>query len=292
MRVSRMELINLKTFKTVVEAGGVQAASRVLHTVQSNVTARIRRLEEELEVSLFYRSGRSLKLTPAGSLLLDYAEKLLHLEQQTIQALHQMGSASGELRIGAMESFAAGRLPGLLQALRRLHPKLHPRISSDTSAELIDAVLEHRLDCAFVGGPVDHPLLHSTPVVTETLVLVSAKEGVVENTFIMFKEGCAYRQRAKAWLQERGKVGTQMLEMGTQEGILGCVAVGLGVTLLPRHVAEQSPYFSALKLEPLPPRFSEVPTVLITHRDSIALMGVESLKSLIGRTLPVWESVA
>ncbi|MFW1678535.1 LysR family transcriptional regulator [Pontibacter sp. JAM-7] len=285
-------MVNLKTFVAVVESGGVQAASRVLNTVQSNVTARIRRLEEELHASLFYRSGRSLKLTPAGNLLLDYAEKLLHLEQQAVQALHQMGSASGELRIGAMESFAAGRLPGLLQALRRRHPTLQPRVNSASSAELIDAVLEHRLDCAFVGGPVEHELLDVAPVVTEKLVLVSAKEGAVEDTFIMFRPGCAYRQRAEAWLQERGKVATQVLEMGTQEGILGCVAVGLGMTMLPQHVVEQSAYFSALKLETLPARYSAVPTLLISHRDAISMLGVESIKMLIGSALPVWESVA
>ena len=77
-----MELISLKTFKTVAEHGGVLAASKLLHTVQSNITARIKRLEEELDTALFYRKGRKLELTPAGTTLLEYANKLIQLEQQ------------------------------------------------------------------------------------------------------------------------------------------------------------------------------------------------------------------
>ena len=64
-----MELIALKTFETVVEEGGILAASRKLNTVQSNVTSRIQRLEEELETKLFFRKGRGLKLAPSGKVL-------------------------------------------------------------------------------------------------------------------------------------------------------------------------------------------------------------------------------
>lgn len=287
-----MELINLKTLKTVVDEGGIQAAATVLNTVQSNVTARIRRLEKELGTSLFFRSGRSLKLSPAGSLLLDYAEKLLRLEQQAIQAVHQLGGANGELRIGTMESFAAGRLPGLLQALRGRHPNLQPKVSSETSGELIQAVLEHQLDCAFVGGPVDHPALQALPVVTEKLVLVSAKQNTVANTFIMFRKGCRYRECAEAWLRDKGRVDTQILEMGTQEGILGCVAVGLGFTLVPKHVVEKSPYFADLELSHLPSRYSDVPTLLVSRKDTVATLGIKSLIALISEALPEWESAA
>jgi len=287
-----MELVSLKTFKTVVEQGGVLAASRVLHTVQSNITARIKRLEQELGSALFYRKGRSLELTPAGSTLLDYANKLLQLEQQAGIAVRQVGEATGELRIGSMESFAAVRMPGVLQALRKAHPQLMPRVQSDTSGALIQDVLDYRLDCAFVGGPVEHPDLVCHLVLMEELVLVSALGMTIPDTLIMFREGCAYRDRAQRWLKDNGKVNTQVMNLGTQEGILGCVAVGLGFTLVPRKVVEESRYANDLKIDVLAAEYSQVPTLLVTHKDATTMAGIETLLALFKGKLPEWESAA
>ena len=75
-----LELQSLRTFLAVVEEGGIQSASRRLNTVQSNVTTRIKRLEEELGTSLFHRKGRGLTLAPPGRVLLEYARKMSALE--------------------------------------------------------------------------------------------------------------------------------------------------------------------------------------------------------------------
>ncbi|RTL30314.1 MAG: LysR family transcriptional regulator, partial [Rhodocyclaceae bacterium] len=99
------------------------AASRKLNTVQSNVTGRIRRLEEELGTELFHRKGRGLELAPSGRVLLDYARRMLLLERETSAAVRQVGESAGELRIGAMETFAAVHLPRALKAVRARHPR-------------------------------------------------------------------------------------------------------------------------------------------------------------------------
>lgn len=287
-----MELLSLKTFKAVVEYGGVQAASKALHTVQSNVTARIKRLEEELDAPLFYRKGRGLELTPAGITLLDYADKLLQLEHQAGMAVKQVGESTGELRIGSMESFAATRLPGILQSLRTKHPKLMPRVSTETSGALVQKVLDYKLDCAFVGCPIEHKELVCTQVMVEELVLASAKALSFPETLIIFRDGCAYRDIAQRWLRDSGRVDTEVMDMGTQEGILGCVAVGLGFTLLPRKVVEESRYALDLKLDLLEPQYSQVPITMITHRNAVELAGVETLVSLFSENLPEWVSAA
>src|SRR5574343_883570 len=158
IRLNRnMELIALRTFQAVVEEGGILAASRKLNTVQSNVTGRIRKLEEELGTELFFRKGRGLELAPSGRVLLDYARRMLQLEQQTTAAVRQVGESSGELRIGAMETFAALHLPTALKAVRSEHPRVELRVFTEPTAVLVDKVLDHKLDCAFVAGPVIHP---------------------------------------------------------------------------------------------------------------------------------------
>lgn len=273
-----MELVVLRTFQTVVEEGGILAASRKLNTVQSNVTSRIRRLEEELGAELFFRRGRGLELAPSGRVLLDYARRMLQLERQTSLAVRQVGESAGELRIGAMETFTALHLPAALKTVRARHPGLELRIQADTSFALIDKVLAHKLDCAFVAGPVSHPELNFESLVEEELVCIHARDADPDiQPLILFREGCAYRARALAWQRASGRTLTDVMEFGTLEGILGCVAVGLGWTLMPRRVVQLSAHREDLVVETVPEDIARVPTGMITHRDSPPLAARNTL---------------
>lgn len=277
-----MELVALRTFQAVVEEGGILAASRKLNTVQSNVTGRIRRLEEELGAELFFRKGRRLELAPSGRVLLDYARRMLLLERQTSAAVRQVGETAGELRIGAMETFAALHLPTALKAVRAEHPRIELRVYTDTSATLTDKVLAHKLDCAFVAGPVIHPDLAFDELVVEELVQVCAiGASPVLQPLILFREGCAYRSRAIAWQRAIGHAVADAMEFGTLEGILGCVAVGLGWTLMPRRVVEQSPHAADLLIETVPDEIGRVPTGMITLRDAPPLVALKTLGAAV-----------
>lgn len=273
-----MELQSLRTFQTVVEEGGVLSASRKLHTVQSNVTNRIKRLERELGAELFYRKGRGLELSPAGKVLLGYAQQMLQLESQAGLAMRQVGEQAGELRIGAMETFAARRLPSALKALRQSHPGMQLQIRAATSGKLVQKVLEHQLDCAFVGGPVEHPDLLVDPVGEEHLVLAHARgQAYRQLPLVQFREGCSYRNRALTWQRESGHEAGEVIEFGTPDGILGCVAVGLGCSLIPTWLVENSRYRDELELEELPARLSRVPLVMVRHRAAAGLKAMERL---------------
>src|ERR1700752_3489296 len=83
-----MDLADLQIFRSVVHAGGITRATEQLHRVQSNGTTRVRQLEAELGVDLFIREGKRLHPSPAGHLLLDYADRLLDLAQEAREALH------------------------------------------------------------------------------------------------------------------------------------------------------------------------------------------------------------
>tara|TARA_R110001583_G_scaffold35444_2_gene117918 strand:+ start:2497 stop:3354 length:858 start_codon:yes stop_codon:yes gene_type:complete len=273
-----MELLSLRTFQAVVDEGGVLSASRKLNTVQSNITTRIKKLEQELGAELFYRKGRGLELAPSGRVLLEYSRQLLQLESRAGAAVRQVGEHSGELRIGTMETFAALRLPPALKTLRQTHPGLELRVETNTSSVLIERVLNHKLDCAFVGGLIDHPELDAVEVLQEELVLVRSKQHAdSQSALILFREGCAYRDRALMWQRECGQQISEVMELGTLDGILGCVAVGLGCTLVPRGIINQSRYQQDLSVESLPAHLSLIPTVLVQHRHATPLKAVTSL---------------
>lgn len=277
-----MELVALRTFEVVVEEGGILAASKKLNTVQSNVTGRIRRLEEELGTELFHRKGRGLELAPPGRVLLDYARRMLALERQTAAAVRQVGESSGELRIGTMETFAALHLPVALKVVRASHPQVELRVSTDTTALLVDKVLNHKLDCAFVAGPVVHPGLLFEALASEELVQVhAAGSDPVQLPLILFREGCAYRTRALVWQRAIGHATADVMEFGTLDGILGCVSVGLGWTLMPRRIVEASQHAADLVVAPVPPEIGQVPTGMVTLREAAPLAALRTLADAV-----------
>lgn len=278
-RIIIMELKTLNTFKTVAEEGGILLASRKLHTVQSNVTTRIKRLEAEIGKPLFYRKGRGLELSPSGHILLNYARQILQLESQAIQAVQLVGEQTGELRIGSMETFAALRLPTVLKKVQETHPKMKLHIETNTSSMLIQRVLDHSLDCAFVGGVVKHTDLIVVEISQEELVLVHSKYAKCEELpLILFGEGCAYRALALEWQRKQGNQISEVMEFGTLDGILGCVSLGLGCTLMPHWAIKGSRYSNELKVKKLDPRLSCIPTVMIRHKDAIPLKSFETLE--------------
>src|SRR6476620_1577730 len=127
-----MDLDSLQIFKAVVDYGGITKAASHLNRVQSNITTRVKNLEDKLGVKLFERHGGRLALSSQGQLLLDYAEKLLRLSSEAESAL-RCGKPTGILRIGTMESTAAMRLPSLLSQFHRQYPDVQIELVTGTS---------------------------------------------------------------------------------------------------------------------------------------------------------------
>lgn len=272
-----MNVLGLKTFAAVASQGGITSAAQTLHTVQSNITQRIRMLESELGLALFKRHSRGMELTRAGQRLLPYANRIVALMDEAQAAAKGEEDAPAVLTIGSMETTAAVRLPSLLAAYRRVLPQVAITLETGPTAALIEAVLTRRLDGAFIAGPLNNHALVSLVAFEEELVLVSSAGWVrpselgrrLENgaAAIMFKTGCSYRQRFEQLLSERGWPRYTRLEMGTLEGILGCVAAEVGISLLPRSIVENAANRSALRCHPSTGKKYAVKTLFIRRRD-------------------------
>ncbi len=272
-----MEINDLITFATVARHAGITRAAKELHTVQSNVTSRIKSLEEEIGVPLFERHSRGVALTSAGMRLLPYAARALTLLQEAASAARDDGIARGRLTIGTMETTVAVRLPDVLAAYHTTHPAVEIEVQTGPTAELVQKVLGNEVDGAFVAGPIDHPLLTVEHAYDETLVLVTSRRWLdlsdlhdesVPLTALMFRIGCSYRQRLEQLLTQLGRPSFQRLEFGTLEGILGCVAADLGITVLPRSVVEKSTLGERLATHEISPEISQVPTLFVRRKGS------------------------
>ncbi|MGH7124143.1 MAG: LysR family transcriptional regulator [Stellaceae bacterium] len=273
-----MDASDLAVFAAAAKAGGITKAAAMLHTVQSNVTQRIRRLEAELGVPLFHRHSRGVTLTGAGTQLLPYAERIGRLLHEAKQAAADGPTPRGRIVIGALESATAVRLPPVLAAYGAACPEVDIEIDTGTTAALVDAVLARRLEAAFVAGGVNHPELLAIPLIVEELVMVTAPwaadldglagaAGMDPLKLIVFRPGCSYRTRLEALLAERGITNARRLEFGTLDGIIGCVGAGIGVTLLPRIVVAKAASEGRVALHALPPDTARIETVLVRRRD-------------------------
>jgi len=270
-----MELSALRIFKAVAEEGGVTQAAARLHRVQSNVSARLTQLEESLGVTLFHRTGRRLQITPEGARLLNYADRLLQLADEAQAAVQPDGKPAGLLRIGSMETTAAARLPQVLAAFHRKHPEVELVLDTGPSDYVLDGVLNHRLDVALVAAPVLQPELEQLPVFEEELVLITgATHGPVKSPrdiqrrgLLVFRSGCAYRRRLEGWFAEHGVAPTRVSEFGTFEAIIGCVAAGMGVAVMPKEILSQRRLSRSLRLHELPAKTARVKTMLVWRKD-------------------------
>lgn len=271
-----MKTCDLLTFSTVARCASITAAAKELNTVQSNVTSRIRSLEEFIGLPLLERHSRGVTLTRAGNRLLPYAQRTLAMLEEASRVTRDEGEASGTITIGSMETTLAVRLPDILASFHDCYRDVQLAMTIDATAFLIDKVLNCEADGAFVAGPVDHPLLAATPVFSEELVLVTTRgirdpQQLKDNprgiTALMFKQGCAYRQRLEQYLTWLGRPSFQRMEFGSLDGMLGCISAGVGITLLPRSVVEKSGLAERLQVHEVIPAISRVATLFITRND-------------------------
>jgi LysR family transcriptional regulator, cell division regulator len=274
-----VELTDLLTFSTVARTGGITRAADELNTVQSNVTQRIKALEAEIGTALFERHSRGMTLTGAGRRLLPYAQRMATLSREAVRAARDDGEPKGPLSIGSMETTAAVRLPPLLAEFHRRFPAVRLSLRTATTADLVTAVLDGTLDGAFVAGPIEHVELSSTVAFREELVLVTARRwtslaslraGTPESgpTALVFRSGCTYRQRLEQVFSEFGWPSAARFELGTLDGMIGCVAADMGVTLLPRAVVERDHVAGDIAIHTLAASHSRVDTLFIQRRSA------------------------
>jgi len=284
-----MDASDLRIFEAVARLGGMHKAARELNTVQSNVTARIRFLEEQLGVALFRRHSRGVSLTHAGQQLLPYAVKVASLLAEARRAVTDGGMPAGPLTIGSLETTASLRLPPIVAAFGRSFPDVKLSLRIGTNTTLIDQVLNHELDGAFVCAPVRHPDVKGDVAFHEELVVATAgtarplKSLVTPGCKILVKApGCAYRDRLESWLEGQGVTQFERLEFGTLDAIVCCVEAGLGFTMLPRTVLERANRRGSLRLHDLPAHEAEVETLFIRRND---IYEFSALRAFLATTL-------
>lgn len=281
-----MDFTTLEIFLAVAERSSVTRAAGEVGRAPSNVTNRIRALEEELGVALFDRDGKKMTLTREGRLFRSYATRLVALGDEARNALKPTAMPD-ILRLGSMESTAASRLPPVLQAINRAHPDLALRLTMGSTEELTRAVRAEEIDCALIArlpndiaGHADMlDELDGDPIYREDVLIVlpgshppiKTVSDVQAAWLAALEPGCTYRRVAEQWVRPAGTIAIK--EVSSYHAILASVAAGDAIGVMPRSVFDLMDWPGDTRTHSL----SEIETLLI-HRKETRSPAIELLR--------------
>lgn len=247
-----MELNQLRGFVTVARLGSFTRAAEALFLTQPAMSLQIKALEESLGETLFERQGRQLLLTPAGRLLLEAAEQILGLVEQTreeIQALK--GLQGGQLSIGTNDSNCLYVLPDLIQRFRQQFPDVELRLTNSHSTQVATWVVEGQVEFGLVTLPILDPHLESQPLFDREDVLVCRPNhplcsqssvtpaALVEYPLLLLNRGSITRVMLDQMFAQADLIPKVVMELGSIEVIKQYVEIDLGVSIIPRFTAEE-----------------------------------------------------
>lgn len=258
-----MEVRQLQIFRALAEELNFTRTAERMNTVQSNVTAQIKALEEELGAPLFDRLGRRVTLTDGGRRFQPFAEQALNAMEQGQRAIRHGSDPSGPLRISAPESILTYRLPQVLRIFRRRFPNVElvfvPHIGESFVSELdtgkIDfafkmcdspsnaayRMMRLRTERIYLVGEASHPLADRRTVKPADLA---------GQTLLLTEAGCGYRAKLDRVLALQSVRPGNITEFSSVEAMKECVRVGMGLALLPAMVVSReirSQHFRALR---------------------------------------------
>jgi DNA-binding transcriptional LysR family regulator len=241
-----MDLSELQVFLTVAKEGSFSRAAERLYRTQPAVSLAIRKLEDSLGQPLFVRGARPVRMTDAGTLLQDYAERLLNLRDEVKKGLMELqGLKRGELSLGVNESSIHALLPALAR-FREVHPGVQVRVHRMFSRDIPHEVVNYRLDLGAVSFVPRETQLQATEILKDELTLVvppkhalaKRKEVDVEElgkeAFIAHIVESPFRRKVIELFARHRTILNMPIEMPTIESIKRFVQMGMGVAIVPR----------------------------------------------------------
>jgi len=245
-RINGLQLLQVEGFLEVARRGSVSRAAESLFITQPTLTARLHGLERELDVKLFLRTPRGMRLTDAGRAWVPFAERAMRALVEGRDALEQVKAASaGHLTIGSALAVSTYILPDLLERFVASHPRVEVSVRTGHSEDVVELVLRDEVQLG-LGRAINHPDLDLRPFHREELVLVCAPDHpfvrrksvtlpeVTNEKLIMFDRTSSYYEITQSAFVSSGVRLRRFMEMDSIEAAKKMVERGLGVALLPK----------------------------------------------------------
>jgi DNA-binding transcriptional LysR family regulator len=262
----------LQVFHAVARQLSFTKAAEVLFMTQPAVTFQIKQLEEHFNTRLFDRGHGRISLTPAGDLVLAYAEKILGLSgEMDVRLAEITGEVGGSLLVGASTTIAEFLLPRILGEFKSKYPNVRPRLIVANSESIETRVAEHTIDIGFIESPSHQPNLQTEVCCEDELqVICSPKfplarfkeiipQNLADHPFVSREPGSGTREFTEVYLRKHGIDIDHMLpvmEMGSPVSLLEVVETAIGYAIASRTSVMKSLRLGDLVSIPLKPRLT------------------------------------
>jgi DNA-binding transcriptional LysR family regulator len=262
-----IENFKLKVFRVVADTLNFRRAADELHLTQPAITSQIKSLEESLGIALFDRISRDIRLTPAGTTLLQYVRQIEAISNDAVAALAPFGGQEGiEISIGASHTIAVYLLPRLLLTLQKDWPKLRIHIMGGSTNEILHALTMHQIGVGLIEAPAFRPDLKIEVFGEDELALIVRPDHrwaektelraaeLVQEPILLREVGSGMRKFVEKYLEKNGVLRQQLrtsIDMNSTEGILAAVEAGLGVGFVPCAVLDKALKTGSVKVIPL-----------------------------------------
>jgi DNA-binding transcriptional LysR family regulator len=245
-----MDLFQLETFLAVAQAGSFSGAAKVVHRTQPAVSQVVRKLEEELGEPLFDRSSRDGRLTDAGKVLQEYAQKMLNLRREARASLEELRQFQRGTLVLAANEFTSLYLLRVLKEFRRFSPMIKVAVQRALASGIAAQVADHTVELGVLSFRPEDSLLQSIVVYRDELVLVvppahplaGARSVSIRQlgaeSFVAHNVVSPYRLKVLEAFKRHKTPLNMDVEMPTIESIKRFVAAGNGVALVPRISVE------------------------------------------------------
>lgn len=245
-----MELYQLKTFLVIARTGNLTRAATELHVSQPTLSGQLKALEDELDVSLFVRTPRGMKLSDAGARLCDKAQEVIdRATELTVLAASLAHNSPARCRVGLNTTATALRIPELVCALATTAPQLRLEFYQGQTHSIIEDIARGKLDCGFLFGRCEQAGLASIKLVEVALAVVGPTtskqelirvswESLLAETWVMPPELCPFYDKTRELLLPLGKWPNDSITADDEATMLDLVRAKAGIALLPASMVE------------------------------------------------------
>lgn len=260
----------LQVFHAVAKQMSFTKAAEALFMTQPAVTFQIKQLEEHFNTRLFERGHGKISLTPAGDLVLEYAERILGLSSEMETRVREMtGRLAGPLLIGASTTIAEFLLPRVLGEFKGAHPEVQAKLTVANSETIESRVAEHTLDIGLIEAPSRQPTLVTEPCCEDELQVILrpdhplarnktiAPKQLVPHAYVSRESGSGTREFTDLYFRKAGIDASDLnmiMELGSPETIKGVVSTGVGFAILSQVTVAREQRLGELVAIPLQPK--------------------------------------
>ena len=240
-----LNLNQLRVFYEAARTGSFTSAARKLFITQPAVTAQIRTFEDQCDLKLFKKKGRSLYLSEEGSALYEYAKRIFEYEREVEDAIEEMRKLKrGILRLGTSKAYARYFMPFLISSYHEAFPHIKVHLDEGSSMDILRSLLELKNEVAVIARVKEDPNVTFLPFKRDQLILILSPghslarkksvsvEDLVHEPMIMKEMGSGTRRQVNELFSRKGLSPNVLMETSNTEFIKQLVQRGEGISFL------------------------------------------------------------